>query len=72
MTLKMKHRYLATTVVSVRQTHNGLASLTGSRPMKKDHPGVQPEAEGSKKPKANDAGRRPTAALTDSDMSMAL
>jgi len=47
------------------------STLTGSNPTKNDHPGTQPEAEGSKKPSANDAGRRPTTAFTDSDMSMA-
>lgn len=72
MAMGMKHRYLAVTVVSIRQIHSELASLTGSRPMKKDHPGVQPEAEGSKKPRAYDAGRLPAAALIDRDMSMAL
>lgn len=38
--------------------------------MKNDHPAVQPEPDGSKKPKANDAGRLPAAALTDRKMSM--
>lgn len=32
--------------------------------MKKDQPGVQPEA-GSNPPNANDAGRRPAAAFAD-------
>ena len=38
---------------------------TGNNPIKKDHPGVQPEADESKWPRANDAERRPTAALAE-------
>jgi hypothetical protein len=38
--------------------------------MKNDHPGIQPDAEGSNAPKAKDAGRRPEAAFTERQMSM--
>jgi hypothetical protein len=38
---------------------------TGNNPIKKDHPGVQPEADESNWPRANDAERRPTAALAE-------
>jgi hypothetical protein len=33
--------------------------------MKKDHPGVHPEEDGSKWPRAKEGERRPAAALTD-------
>lgn len=37
----------------------------GRRPMKKAHPGVHPEGDGSKCPSANEAELRPAAAFTD-------
>lgn len=38
--------------------------------MKNDHPGVQPDAEGSNAPRAKDTGLRPEAAFTERQMSM--
>ena len=38
--------------------------------MKKAHPGVHPEAEGSKKPRAKAAERRPAAASAENPMRM--
>lgn len=40
--------------------------------MKKDHPGVHPEKDGSKLPRAKEAERRPAAALVDSDIKITL
>lgn len=39
--------------------------LTGSNPIKKAHPGVHPDGEGSKCPRAKAAEWRPAAALAD-------
>ena len=44
----------------------------GNKPMKKLHPGVHPEAEGSKKPRAKAAERRPAAASAENPMRMAV
>jgi hypothetical protein len=43
----------------------GFDNHTGNKPMKKDHTGGHPERDGSKLPRAKEAGRRPAAALTD-------
>lgn len=43
-------------------------SHIGNKPMKKPHPGVHPGGEGSKKPRAKAAERRPTAASAENPM----
>lgn len=40
--------------------------------MKNDHPGVQPDGDGSKCPSANDIGRRPTAARAEREINITL